>query len=111
MFAGTTGVCRRTTSARHAEAGYDILKGIDFPWPIAEFVRQHHERLDGSGYPRGLRGDEICLEAQIIGVADAVEAMAADRPYRFGRGLDAAPDDLVWAGSGPLPLPRPRGGT
>ena len=74
----------------HVDAGYDILKGIDFPWPIADFVRQHHERLDGSGYPLGLRSDALHLESKIIAVADTVEAMAADRPYRFGKGIDAA---------------------
>lgn len=74
----------------HAQAGYDILKSIDFPWPIAEIVWQHHERLDGSGYPRGLRGHEILPEARVLVVADIVEAMSADRPYRFGKGVAAA---------------------
>jgi len=78
----------------HVEAGYDILKGIDFPWPIAEFVRQHHERLDGSGYPRGLKGDEIALEARIIAVADTVQAVAAARPYRPALGIEAALAEL-----------------
>jgi putative nucleotidyltransferase with HDIG domain len=78
----------------HVDAGYDILKGIDFPWPIAEFVRQHHERLDGSGYPRGLKGDEICLEARIIAVADMVQAIATSRPYRFARGIAVALAEL-----------------
>ena len=66
----------------HPESGYGILKDIDFIWPVAEMVRQHHERLDGSGYPRGLKGDDIMLGARIIAVADVVEAMASDRPYR-----------------------------
>ena len=74
----------------HPRTGYDIVAGIDFPWPIAEMVLQHHERLDGSGYPNGLHGDEILLGARIIAVADTVEAMAAHRPYRSARGLDAA---------------------
>lgn len=74
----------------HAKAGRDILKDIAFPWPIADIVWQHHERLDGSGYPRGLRGDEILLGARIIGVADVVEAMALDRPYRHVLSMDAA---------------------
>jgi PAS domain S-box-containing protein/putative nucleotidyltransferase with HDIG domain len=74
----------------HAEAGYAILKGVDFPWPLAEIVRQHHERLDGSGYPRGLKGDEILPEAQILSVADVVESMLTHRPYRPARGRDAA---------------------
>ena len=71
----------------HPEAGWEILKGIDFPWPIAEIVLQHHERLDGSGYPRGLRGEAISLGARILAVADVVEAMASHRPYRPSRGL------------------------
>jgi PAS domain S-box-containing protein len=74
----------------HPQAGYDIVKGIDFPWPVAEMVRQHHERLDGSGYPLGLQGDAIAREARILAVADVVEAMASHRPYRAGLGLDAA---------------------
>ncbi|HEX5337664.1 MAG TPA: HD domain-containing phosphohydrolase [Gallionella sp.] len=74
----------------HPPAGYDILKGIDFPWPIAQMVRQHHERLDGSGYPQGLKGDAILLEARILAVADVVEAMSSHRPYRPGLGLDSA---------------------
>jgi hypothetical protein len=74
----------------HAEAGYDILKGIDFPWPIAEMVRQHHERLDGSGYPQGLKGEAILPEAKILAVADVVEAMMSHRPYRASLGIEAA---------------------
>jgi len=78
----------------HATAGYEILKGIDFPWAIADIVWQHHERLDGSGYPRGLRGDAILPEARVLAVADVVEAMSADRPYRFGKGTAAALEAL-----------------
>lgn len=74
----------------HAEQGYQVLKDIDFPWPVAEIARQHHERMDGSGYPRGLKGEEILLEARIMAVADVVEAMATHRPYRPGLGIDAA---------------------
>lgn len=74
----------------HAKVGYDILKGIDFPWPIARFVLQHHERLDGSGYPAGLSGEDILLEARILGIADVVEAMATHRPYRAAIGIDGA---------------------
>ena len=71
----------------HVEAGYTILKGIPFAWPIAEIVRQHHEKIDGSGYPRGLQADQILAEAKVLTVADIVEAMAAHRPYRPGMGL------------------------
>jgi len=78
----------------HVRTGYEILKGIDFPWPVADIVWQHHERMDGSGYPRGLKGDEILCEARIIAVADVVEAMAYDRPYRPALGLPAAVDEI-----------------
>jgi HD-GYP domain-containing protein (c-di-GMP phosphodiesterase class II) len=74
----------------HPESGYSILKDIPFTWPIAEIVREHHEKLDGSGYPRGLKGDEILPEAKVLAVADIVEAMASDRPYRAALGLEAA---------------------
>lgn len=75
---------------RHSESGYEILKGIDFPWPIAQIVRQHHERQNGSGYPHGIGGDEILMEARILAVVDVIEAMASHRPYRPGLGIDAA---------------------
>lgn len=78
----------------HAEAGYDILKGIHFPWPIAEIVWQHHERLNGSGYPRGLKGDQITMEARIIAIADTVDAMSSHRPYRPALGVKAALDEI-----------------
>lgn len=78
----------------HAEAGYDILKGIDFPWPIAKIVLQHHERMDGSGYPRGLTAGEIILEARVLAVADVVEAMASHRPYRPAYSIDAALEEI-----------------
>ncbi|MGC2414317.1 MAG: PAS domain S-box protein [Stellaceae bacterium] len=74
----------------HAQAGYDIVKRVDFPWPIAEMIRQHHERLDGSGYPQGLKSEVILPEAKILAVADAVEAMMSHRPYRAALGIDAA---------------------
>ncbi len=74
----------------HAQAGYDILKDIEFPWPIASMVLQHHERLDGSGYPQGLKGEQILLESRILAVADVVEAMASHRPYRAALGSDSA---------------------
>ncbi|GAB2179135.1 HD domain-containing phosphohydrolase [Dongia sp. agr-C8] len=75
---------------QHAQSGFDILKAVDFPWPVAEVARQHHERLDGSGYPNGLKGDAIILEARIVAVADVVESMAAHRPYRPGLGIERA---------------------
>ncbi len=74
----------------HAQKGYEILKDVESPWPIAEMVRQHHERMDGSGYPQGMKGDEILLEARIMAVADVVESMASHRPYRPTLGIDAA---------------------
>jgi putative two-component system response regulator len=78
----------------HPQVGYDILKGIDFPWPVAEITYQHHERLDGTGYPRRLKGEEILLEAKIMAVADVVEAMASHRPYRPSLGLDKALEEI-----------------
>ncbi len=74
----------------HAEAGYKILKDVDFPWPIARIVHEHHERMDGSGYPNGLRGEELLLESRIVAVADVAQSMCAHRPYRAGLGEDAA---------------------
>ena len=74
----------------HSRQGYEILKEITFPWPIADIVLQHHERMDGSGYPSGLKGDQILLPARIIAVADVVEAMASHRPYRPIIGLGQA---------------------
>jgi putative nucleotidyltransferase with HDIG domain len=79
----------------HPRAGYDILKTVDFPWPIAEIVLQHHERLDGSGYPRGLTAEELRIEARILAVADVVEAMASHRPYRPSLGVDAAMSEIL----------------
>ena len=78
----------------HPRTAYDILKGIQFPWPLAEIIYQHHERLDGSGYPRGLKGDRILMEARILAVADVVESMASFRPYRQSLNLDAALEEL-----------------
>jgi PAS domain S-box-containing protein len=78
----------------HAAGSYDILKSIDFPWPVAESAYQHHERLDGSGYPRHLKENEIILEAKILMVADVVEAMGSHRPYRPSRGIDAALEEI-----------------
>lgn len=79
----------------HSEAGYEILRSIEFPWPVAEIVFQHHERMDGSGYPRGLTGDKILTEARILGVADVVEAMVSHRPYRSALTLDDALQEIL----------------
>ena len=78
----------------HSEAGYNILKKINFPWPIARIVLQHHERMDGSGYPNSLSGPEILLEARIIAVADVMEAMATHRPYRAALGIEMALEEI-----------------
>ncbi|OGB50245.1 MAG: two-component system response regulator, partial [Burkholderiales bacterium RIFOXYD12_FULL_59_19] len=85
----------------HSEVGGDILRQVEFPWPVKDMILQHHERLDGSGYPNGLRGDEILLEARILAVADVVEAMASHRPYRAALGIEKALDELR-CGSGRL---------
>ncbi|MBI3372548.1 MAG: PAS domain S-box protein [Betaproteobacteria bacterium] len=74
----------------HPQAGFDVLKDVDFPWPVAQVALQHHERVDGSGYPQGLKGEEILYEARIMAVADVVEAMSSHRPYRPGLGIDKA---------------------
>jgi putative two-component system response regulator len=78
----------------HPRVGYDILKSIEFPWPVARIVLQHHERIDGSGYPEGLSGEDILLEAKILAVADVVEAMAWHRPYRPARPLEEALQEI-----------------
>lgn len=78
----------------HPKIGYDIMKTIDFPWPLARAVYQHHERIDGSGYPEGVRGDDIILEARILAVSDVVEAMASHRPYRPAIGLTVALEEI-----------------
>jgi len=78
----------------HPQVGYDILKRIEFPWPIAQTVLQHHERLDGSGYPAGLSGEEILLEARILGLSDVVEAMCSHRPYWPALGIDKALEEI-----------------
>ncbi len=89
----------------HAEKGYEILKNIDFPWPIAQIVLQHHERLDGSGYPQGLKDGDIMMEARILAVADVVESMGTHRPYRPALGLEAALKEIL-AHSGSLYDPQ-----
>jgi PAS domain S-box-containing protein/putative nucleotidyltransferase with HDIG domain len=78
----------------HAEAGFDILKDIEFPWPVARIVFEHHERINGSGYPQKLKGEEILLEARILAVADVVEAISSHRPYRASLGIDAALEEI-----------------
>jgi putative nucleotidyltransferase with HDIG domain len=80
--------------SEHVRLGYNILKNVESPWPIAEIVYQHHERMNGSGYPRNLKGEEILIEARILAVADVVEAMASNRPYRPALGLDAALEEI-----------------
>ncbi len=85
----------------HPEVGYDIIKEVDFPWPVAEMIYQHHERLDGSGYPQGLKGEEISLEARILAVADVVEAINSHRPYRPAFGMEEALD-VIRKGRGVL---------
>ena len=79
----------------HPRAGYDILKPVSFPWPVADIVLQHHERMNGSGYPQGLRGPSILLEARILAVSDVVEAMSSHRPYRPALGVEAALEEVA----------------
>jgi len=80
---------------QHPQAGFEILKSIDFKWPVAEIVLQHHERINGSGYPYCLQGDDILLEARVIGVADVIEAMASHRPYRPSLGIADAFEEIT----------------
>jgi putative nucleotidyltransferase with HDIG domain len=79
----------------HAQASYNVLKNVDFPWPVAQVALQHHERIDGTGYPQGLKGEGIIIEARILAVADVVEAMSSHRPYRPGLGLEAALSEII----------------
>jgi len=78
----------------HPQVGHDIMKTVEFPWPVAKIILQHHERMDGSGYPSGLIGEDILLEARILGVADVVEAMSSHRSYRPTRGIDQALEEI-----------------
>jgi HD-GYP domain-containing protein (c-di-GMP phosphodiesterase class II) len=78
----------------HPQVGYNILNQIEFPWPIAQIILQHHERINGSGYPQKLKGRQIMIEARILGVADIVEAMVSHRPYRTAIGLDKALEEI-----------------
>jgi HD-GYP domain-containing protein (c-di-GMP phosphodiesterase class II) len=98
---GKLNAAERAMINMHPETGYFILKDIPFVWPIAEIVRQHHEKLDGSGYPLGLRGNAILPEARVLAVADIVEAMTAYRPYRPGIALDTVLKEME-AQAGPL---------
>jgi putative nucleotidyltransferase with HDIG domain len=84
----------RNIIKNHCRVGYDILKGIEFQWPVAEIVLQHHERIDGSGYPLEITGEQILLEARILAVADVIEAMSSHRPYRAALGLDEALEEI-----------------
>jgi HD-GYP domain-containing protein (c-di-GMP phosphodiesterase class II) len=85
----------------HAQAGYDVLSRMEWPWPVAEVAIQHHERMDGSGYPNGLTGNQIIPEARIMAVADVVEAMSSHRPYRAALGIDRTLAEIE-SGSGTL---------
>ncbi len=88
-------VCEFNLITMHPEVGYDILKGIEFPWPVSKIVLQHHERVDGSGYPNGLTGEDILFESHILIVSDVVEAMASHRPYRPALGINKALDEII----------------
>ena len=79
----------------HPQVAYDVLKNLEFPWPVAETILQHHERLDGSGYPNGISGEDIILEARILCVADVVESMVSHRPYRQALGMERAIREIV----------------
>jgi HD-GYP domain-containing protein (c-di-GMP phosphodiesterase class II) len=78
----------------HSQSGYEMMKNVESPWPLSQIVYQHHERMNGSGYPRNLKGDEILMEARIMAVADVVEAMASHRPYRPTLGIKAALEEI-----------------
>ena len=96
---GHLGFSAWDTIRLHPAMGYKILKSVHFPWPIATMILQHHEKLDGSGYPNGLMGDDIILESRIITVADVVEAIQSVRPYREAKGMKAAIDEITqWSG-------------
>jgi PAS domain S-box-containing protein len=91
---GTLGEVELALIRTHPEVGYDIMKNIEFPWRLADMILQHHERMDGSGYPAGLKGEEILLESRILAVADVVEAMSSHRPYRASLGVEAALEEI-----------------
>lgn len=98
-FPGALSAEQREHVQQHSAAGYEILKSVPFAWPVAMIALQHHERLDGSGYPRGLRGDDILLDARIVAVADVFDAMTCERPYREAGSAESALQLLV-AGAG-----------
>ena len=79
---------------QHSSSGFEMLKDVASPWPLAEIVHQHHERINGTGYPRNLKGDEILIESRILAVADVVESMASHRPYRASLGVEAALEEI-----------------
>ncbi|MCW8887756.1 MAG: response regulator, partial [Gammaproteobacteria bacterium] len=93
-YPGKLGADQMAMIRAHAAAGFEIIKEVPFPWPIAEMINQHHERLDGSGYPQGLSSDDIILEAKILAVADVVEAINSHRPFRASLGIDVALGEL-----------------
>ena len=79
----------------HSQVGYEVLKDIDFPWPIARIVLEHHEKMNGSGYPNGLKGEELLIESRILAVADVVESISSHRPYRQAHGKDEALGEII----------------
>ncbi len=83
-----------TLIKEHSKIGYEMLKGVESSWPLAQIVHQHHERMDGTGYPRNMKGEEILLEARVMAVADVVEAMASHRPYRPSLGIEFALEEI-----------------
>ena len=83
-----------TVVKTHPQLGYDLLKDIEFPWPVAQAILQHHERWNGSGYPSGLKGEDIIIEARILAVADVVEAMVSPRPYGVAVGIEKALEEV-----------------
>lgn len=89
-FPGQLSDTQRDEVQQHCQFGHDILRGVPFNWPIIQIIYQHHERLDGSGYPQGLRGDEIMLEARIVAIADVFDALTSERPYRAAEGVAVA---------------------
>ncbi len=92
---GKLSAVERLLVQSHPEVAHRILQGIEFPWPIAEIILQHHERIDGAGYPRGLPGSAMLIEAKVLAVADAMEAMLSDRPYRPSLGVEGALNELI----------------